>query len=36
MINEKKELILLVNKEDQEIAIYKNVKFNQFKAFKVF
>ena len=32
----KEDLVLLINKDNQELAIYKNVKNNQFKSFKVF
>ncbi len=35
-LKEDSEYILFVDKDDLELAIYKNIKFNQFKAFKVF
>ena len=35
-LDSKEDLVLLINKDNQELAIYKNVKNNQFKSFKVF
>ena len=35
-INEKEKYILFIDNNNQELAIYKNIKINCFCAFKVF
>lgn len=35
-LDSKEDLILFTNKDNQELAIYKNIKNNQFKSFRVF